>query len=551
VIDGREAVGDVARARRARRIGSLGALVAGLVTLISTVTPPLRRRMNLVRDLIPVIVTQAASVVAIVAGIVLLQLARGLRRGQRTAWTVTVVLLGVLTFAHPLKALDVEEALVSLAPLVYLLVNRRHFDAPLNRTSVRRGVVTLGSTAVAAWAAAVFGLQVSRRHRMPFRRAVTAIPISGRYGRYITPTLLSVGVLVVAGTAFLLVRPVLAPRRTAQVGLDGARPFVERYGADTLAYFALRSDKDHYVAGETLISYAVHNGVCLVSPDPIGPPDQRESAWQEFQQYAVASGWSLAVLGAGKEWLPIYERSGMRHRYIGDEAVVDVTNFSLQGGTMKGLRQAVNRIANNGYTISFHDPAAMDATLSMALRSLMSESRKGDVERGFSMTLSRVFDRDDTGLLLAVCHGPDGAPVAFCQYVPAADIDGYSLDLMRRSTGEHPNGLTDFVVVKTIEHLRELGRHGLSLNFATLRAVLAGETGPGISQRVQRALLKRMGDSMQIESLWKYNAKFMPSWRPRYVVYDAPEHLVTIGIAIAKAESWFEFPVIGRLMRPA
>ena len=50
-----------------------------------------------------------------------------------------------------------------------------------------------------------------------------------------------------------------------------AGDIVRRHGGDTLSYFALRDDKEHWFWNETLIAYAVHNGVCLVSPDPIGP----------------------------------------------------------------------------------------------------------------------------------------------------------------------------------------------------------------------------------------------------------------------------------------
>jgi len=28
-----------------------------------------------------------------------------------------------------------------------------------------------------------------------------------------------------------------------------------------------------------------------------------------------------------------------------------------------------------------------------------------------------------------------------------------------------------------------------------------------------------MSDSMQIESLWRYNAKFQPAWEPRFILY--------------------------------
>jgi lysylphosphatidylglycerol synthetase-like protein (DUF2156 family) len=122
---------------------------------------------------------------------------------------------------------------------------------------------------------------------------------------------------------------------------------------------------------------------------------------------------------------------------------------------------------------------------------------------------------------------------------------------MRRDDGDHPNGLLDFVIVETIQHLREQGMERLGLNFATMRAVLAGETGAGIVGSVERWVLRRLSGSMQIESLWRFNAKFDPDWSSRYLVYDSPEHLVPIAFAIARAESFWELPVIGRFLVPS
>lgn len=342
---------------------------------------------------------------------------------------------------------------------------------------------------------------------------------------------------------------------TGEQGLARARAVLARHGSGTLDYFALRPDKDFFFWGDTLVAHAVYGGVCLVSPDPIGPVAEREEAWRAFRRYADSHGWALGGLGIGEEWLPIYRSTGMHDLYVGDEAVVRVNRFTLEGGRFKSLRQAVNRVDKYGYRISFHDPSALDPQLQASLKQVMTKSRRGDVERGFSMTLGRVFDPADAGMLLAVVHGPStdeqlGPPVAFCQYVPAPGIGGYSLDLMRRDNGEHPNGLIDFAVVETIKELKARGHGGLGLNFATMRAVLAGEAGEGLSQRVQAWVLRRMGDSMQIESLWKFNAKFDPDWQPRYALYDAPENMLAVAIAVARAESFWELPVIGRFLVP-
>jgi lysylphosphatidylglycerol synthetase-like protein (DUF2156 family) len=90
----------------------------------------------------------------------------------------------------------------------------------------------------------------------------------------------------------------------------------------------------------------------------------------------------------------------------------------------------------------------------------------------------------------------------------------------------------------------------LALNFATMRAVLSGESGDSIAQRGERWLLKSLSDSMQIESLWRYNAKFAPSWRARHAVYESVGMLVPAALAAARAESFSELPLIGRFLRP-
>jgi lysylphosphatidylglycerol synthetase-like protein (DUF2156 family) len=209
----------------------------------------------------------------------------------------------------------------------------------------------------------------------------------------------------------------------------------------------------------------------------------------------------------------------------------------------------VNRVARHGYRVEFFDPAAVDPDLRATLSALVAASRRGEAERGFSMTLGRLFDPADTGLLLAVAFGPNG-PAAFCQFVPAPGIDGYSLDVMRRSLGDHPNGLTDFVLVETIRHLSGSGFRHLGLNFATMRAVLAGEAGDGTGRRMQRWVLERISPSLQIESLWRFNEKYDPDWQARYAAFDAPDHAVASALAVARAEGVTELPVVGRFLRP-
>lgn len=552
--------------RRARRIGAAAIAFAGIIDLVSAVVPPLHGRFEAVQDFVPLAVSQAAAMAVALFGLLLLLLARGIRRGLRHAWVIAEVALFATFVLHVVKGLDFEEALVAAAIGLYLLANRRHFRVQADDWSVTRGLAVLVGGGAAAVTAAVVTIKLMpghRHHELTWMQAIragiermvgiTTVPVGPRLDQFLIPVMVTITVGLVAYTGWVLFGPVLAKRLAApaEADADRARQIVATSGGDTLAYFALRDDKRWFFHGDTLIAYAVTQGVALVSPDPIGPVADRRRAWFAFRQHADDHGWPIAVMGASEDWLPIYHASGMREMYVGDEAVADVRRFSLDGGHNKGLRQAVNRIANNGYRMEFHDPADLAPEIESALRGLMTESRRGEMERGFSMTLGRIFDPRDTGLLLAICFGPDGAPAAFCQYVPAPAIDGYSLDLMRRSERpDHPNGLTDYVVVETMRHLREQGMVGLGLNFATMRAVLAGERGDNTTRRVERWFYRKMSDSMQIESLWRYNEKFDPDWVPRFACYDSAEHLLASATALAKAESWWDIPVVGRFFRP-
>ncbi|HET9078309.1 MAG TPA: phosphatidylglycerol lysyltransferase domain-containing protein [Acidimicrobiales bacterium] len=600
------------RDRTVRRLAAVLLVGVGFLSLVSAMSDPLGDRLHVIRSLFPMAVPQTAAAVAAFFGVALIVVARGVRRGQKRAWAVCEAILMVVAVLHLIKGVDVEEAVVALAVAAVLWVYRSSFQARTDVLALRRGLLTVLVAAVLTVTAGTLAVELSTAINHSHHRAepsvswphaleaaasrMTGFPSVGlplRIDRFLTPAMEAAAVGLVMALVAVLFRPVVARRRAGPgtrpvaaaapgpaggaatvrtspagafdvaagpEGLDRARALLDRHGSGTLDYFALRTDKDFFFWGDTVVAHAVYGGVCLVSPDPVGPEAEREEVWKAFRRYVDSHGWALGGLGIGEEWLPIYRATGMHDLYVGDEAVVRVNRFTLEGGRFKGLRQAVNRIAKYGYRISFHDPACLDAGMREALKEVMTKSRRGDVERGFSMTLGRVFDPDDTGLLLAVVHGPAGPdaadgelgpPVAFCQYVPAPGVGGYSLDLMRRDNGEHPNGLIDFAVVETIKELKARGRDGLGLNFATMRAVLAGEAGEGLTQRIQAWVLRRMGDSMQIESLWRFNAKFDPDWQPRYAIYDAPENMLAVAIAVARAESFWELPVIGRFLVPS
>lgn len=546
---------------RSRRLASYGVALVGLLGLLSATSRPARGRLESLLQVLPFVVPRSAATTLVFVSFTLLLTARGLRRGQRLAWASTLLLLAVSAVLHVLKGLDVEESVAVMVVLVGLATQHAAFQVLPSRAVLLRTVTLGAGGALAAIVVASTLAQVVGRHHYPrfgeSTRAVAerlagqaSLPLPG-VGAFVTPMLVATGLGLLVSTLWLLLSPRLSVPLTASEHLierERARQVVRAHGGDTLAYFALRDDKQWFFTGGSVVAHAVRNGVCLVSPDPIGPQSQREEAWAEFMTYAQRNGWSVSVIGALPDWLPVYEASGLRSLYLGDEAIVECQGFTLEGHAMKTLRGASNRVRRAGYAASFHDPAALGPELEAALVAMSSNSRRGEVERGFSMSLSRLFDPADTDLMLAVARHSDGRVGGFIQWVPAADINGWSLDVMRRSTEQDtPNGIIDFLILETIQHVAAQGGQGLALNFAVLRTVVSGEQN-GVAVRVGRTLLHKVSDHAQIESLWKFNAKYDPKWRPRYVVLDSVEFILTQGLVMAGAEGVNKIPVIGRYL---
>jgi lysyl-tRNA synthetase class 2 len=237
--------------------------------------------------------------------------------------------------------------------------------------------------------------------------------------------------------------------------------------------------------------------------------------------------------------------------YLGDEAVLDLDRFSLQGRAVRVARQSSHRARRAGYTATVRRTADLDAGQVAALRALSARWRGEAAERGFSMALGRLFDPRDPATVVVVGHDADGRPRGFLHFVPW-DGDGASLDAMRRDR-DAPSWLNDFLVVEAARQLPALGIRRLSLNFSFLRAVVAAgaEADVPLRLRAARWALGRLSGPFQIQTLYRFNKKFAPQWYPRYLAVEALEELPRVAFACLRAEGLLPAPRLPRRRRGA
>jgi lysyl-tRNA synthetase class 2 len=355
----------------------------------------------------------------------------------------------------------------------------------------------------------------------------------------------ALGFLTLIVTVYLFLRPAEPVERLGRNDAAAIRTLLDRRGeCDSLGYFALRDDKSVIWSptGKSCIGYRVLSGVMLASGDPLGDAEAWPGAIHAFLGEAARHAWVPAVVGCSEQGAEVWCRDGdLTALELGDEAIVRTADFSLQGRAMRNVRQMVTRVARAGYVAEVRRVGDVPAAELARLTGKAESWRGNPTERGFSMALGRIGGAGDDRCVIVTAM-QDGVLRALLHFVPWG-CDGLSLDLMRRDRSAQP-GLNDFLIVETIKAAQDLGVTRISLNFAAFRAALErGERiGAGPILRAWRKVLLFMSRWFQIESLYKFNAKFCPEWVPRFMVFPGTRDTVRIGLAALEAEAFLVWP---------
>jgi lysyl-tRNA synthetase class 2 len=499
------------------------------------------------------------------SGVFALLMAVMMNRRKRAAWIANAVICGLL-LADLLIAMvrrpEIREhgfnwvtAVVTALFMVALLVGRSEFRAKGDRANPRLaagvlvggGLLTLlaGTLLVGAANTETGSSLVGRMHYV-LLRAITLgfnsdVDLHVAVARWVDVSVNVLGVGVLLLVLYALFR---SPKGKEFLGDEDEarlRALLERHGErDSLGYFALRRDKSVVFSpsGKAAVTYRVLGGVSLASGDPIGDVEAWPGAIEAWLAQAREHAWVPAVTGASEEGGIVYARHGFDALELGDEAIVEVDQFSLEGRAMRGVRQAHNKVRRAGYSVMLRRHGDIAEAEMETLVRRADQWRDGQTERGFSMALGRLGDPADGQCVMLECRDADGELRALLSFVPWGE-HGLSLDLMRRDR-EADNGLLEFMVIELLQGAGQLGIERVSLNFAVFRAVFerGSRLGAGPFLRSWRSVLMFFSRWWQIESLYRANAKYRPQWEPRYVLFERSRDLPRIAMVNACAEGF-------------
>lgn len=397
----------------------------GLLCVLLAFIPPLRALLRPVVRFLDQLVVPVSANLAYAVFLFLLAAATAARK--KVAWWLVVVYLGLLVLTDVLGVAvgQYTESIPSLAVcglgLALLIVARREFYAASRRAAVRRALVVLLVGLVAAillgWGLVeLFPGTLPRGRRLLWAAdrvcggLVSGRTYDGRPPRPLFFVLGLFGALALLNAAATLFR---SQRMEAALHDDEEariRALLKAYGdQDSLGYFATRRDKAVVFSpsGKAAVTYRVEAGVCLASGDPVGDREAWPHAIAAWLDVARRHAWATAAMGASEDGARAFARAGLGALQLGDEAILPVAGFDLDGRDMRVTRQAVHRVRRTGATGRVRRHSALTDEEMKAIVDSADAWRDTETERGFSMALDRLGDTTDGDLDLYLRIAPE------------------------------------------------------------------------------------------------------------------------------------------------
>jgi phosphatidylglycerol lysyltransferase len=512
--------------------GSL-TFLAGAVLLLSGTTPSVQTRLAILDRFLPLAVLEVSHLAGSIIGLGLLVLARALFRRVAAAYHITFWLLVAGIVASILKGLDFEEASILILVLCVLTFGRRAFHRPTAVLAERFTPVWIVSI-VGVIAAAIWIGFVAYRHVEYSKELWWTFALDANAPRMLRASL---AVIVLAATYLLLnlLRPARPePAAPGPEDFERVRAIIAESDL-TIANAALTGDK-RLLFSEThdaFVMYQIAGSSWIALGDPIGPRARAEELVWRFREMSDLHAGQTVFYQASADRLPLYIDLGLAALKIGEEARVDLSEFTLEGGARADLRQAQRRAQRDGASFEVV-PRERVAELMPTLQGISDSwlASKSTGEKRFSVG---AFSPEYLAHFPVAVVSSDGEPAAFANLWLSGTRDELSVDLMRFGP-DAPRGAMDYLFIELMLWGRAQGYRWFNLGMAPLSGLEQHPLAPAW-HRVGNFVFRHGEHFYNFEGLRRYKTKFDPQWEPKYLVARGgialPRVLVDVSVLIA------------------
>ena len=363
-----------------------------------------------------------------------------------------------------------------------------------------------------------------------FKGDPSLVPHSS-YARWFVESLYLITVSAFLYSGYAIFRPAMYRFRTHPAELERARRILARYGRSAHDFFKARPDKSFFFSrnGDGFVAYRVGRSFAVVLGDPVGPEERTKELVSDFAMYCRDNSWGLGFHHLMPDFLGVYQELGFSKLKVGEEAIVDLKEFSLEGKSARSFRAKVNQVEARGIETIYYSPPIAPALMA-ELREVSDEwlQTPGRGERQFGLGMFDEEYLSATPVFAAIDAGRK--VLAFVNVIPSYRKGEATVDLMRRRINT-PNRIMDYLFVKLFLRNKEQGFDRFNLGMVPMTGFQPHEEASP-EERAIHVFVQHLNFLFSFKGLLAYKAKFATSWEPRYAVYRTPLDLVRLAFAL-------------------
>ncbi len=522
-------------------------LLLGLVNVFSVLTPPITSRMRLLRQFIPVESIQASNILIILIGLTLVITARFLVKGLRSAWTLSILLCVVSGLGHMSKALDYEEAILSVIVLVVLLATSRQYRLKSNPRLLNIGIVTGFATfaAVLVFGSIAFYFMDVRHFGINFSSSSSIsnafksfVLVQNEHLKPLTPFakdflvfINALGIMVWAFFLYCLVRPRIFTSSTNHLNFEKAAYLLKQFGDSPLDHFKISNDKLLFVseAYNGFVAYRQAGVFAIVLEEPVCAEENKVALIKEFERDCKTRGLKPAYYRVDNDSLYYFQLLRKKKILIGQEAVLELAKFTLEGKDKKSMRNGLNSLEKKGYKILRKHPP-LNGALLQALQQVSDEWLL-DYEMEEAIFAQGKFDRDELkNQDVILVQDSEERVVGFLNIIPDYRPGECTYDLIRK-TADAPGGVMDALIIDLIAYAKEQRLDYLNLGLVPMSGI---EIAENPAETVVKFAYEKVKRFSNYKGLRNFKEKYATEWLDKFLVYENDFDLLQLPTALNK-----------------
>ncbi len=521
-------------------------LLLGLINIISAITPPLPERLGLIAQILSHNMIYASNFLVLVFGLTLCVVSIYLLRGVRSAWWAAIVLAVLSIVGHLSKAIDYEEATLALFALLSLIISRKAYAIPPDRSFQKKGLAnfTIVFAAVIVYGVVGFyfldkrhfGIDFDLKHsiisllRIFFLFDNGNLEAKTHFGKYFLYSIYATGLTTIIFAIYTIVKPYFTSPAVAPEDTAKATELVKKYGNSPLDFYKTYNDKLYYFGQvvEGFIAFRTTGIFAVVLEKPVcADNDEAIIIITEFEKYCNGMGLRPIYYRVSEEDLPIYKLCGKKALKIGQEAIVDLETFVLTGKEMKPIRNAVNKISASGFVLKVLEPPIKEGNI-QKMKQVSNEWLSSDRKKEVVFT-NGIFDstilKNQTILIV---ENSEEKIVAFTNLIPDYVPEEATYDMVRKSN-DAPNGVIDFLFIQMFEYLKSQGFKKVNMGLAPMAGI---EQAENITEQTIKFAYENIRLFWHYRGLREYKEKFGPRWINKYLIYSFDYDLLQVPKAL-------------------